>query len=344
MRKRWIIAGVGLVVLLGAVYTGYWFWLARTFQQNLALWVDEQRAMGYRMAYAAGEPHGFPLAVEIGLDDIVIESPPGQASWRLSTASKALSVSPWAPLSLRIGDAGARIPCTVRWTADGRDYDVAVDGIDTTLHFSTQGDLPAVRITGDSVDVRENGKTIAGVTQASGSVDFLPAMSHAESSVEFRLSARGIDFEASIAADARTERTHDWLLAGQVKGPVPLGPLPTALAAWSNDGGRVELTEFNADWEAATEVSGDGTVALDERLQPVGAFSAVVRGYNEAVDAAVTRGFMTPAQGTAAKLWLGARAEKDERGFKVKLPLTIQDGFLSMGPLKLARLPVVAWP
>ena len=343
MRKRWIIAGVGLVVLLGVAYTGYWFWLARTFQQNLALWVDQQRAMGYRMAYAAGEPHGFPLAVEIGLEDIVIESPPGQAPWHLSTASKALSMSPWAPLSLRIGDGGARVPCTVRWTADGRDYDVAVDGIDTTLHFSTQGDLPAVRITGDSVDVRENGKTIAGVTQASGSVDFLPAMSHTESSVEFRLSARGIDFEASIPAAARTERTHDWLLAGQVKGPVPLGPLPTALAAWSNDGGRVELTEFNADWEAATEVSGDGTVALDDRLQPVGAFSAVVRGYNEAVDAAVARGFMTPAQGTAAKLWLSARAEKDDRGFKVKLPLTIQDGFLSMGPLKLARLPVLAW-
>ena len=63
----------------------------------------------------------------------------------------------------------------------------------------------------------------------------------------------------------------------------------------------------------------------------------------EAVEAAVARGFMTAAQGTAAKLWLGARAEKDERGFKVRLPLTIQDGFLSMGPVKLARLPVVAW-
>ena len=343
MRRRWIIGGVGLAVLLGATYTGYWFWLARTFQQNLALWVDEQRAMGYRMAYAAGAPRGCPLAVEISLGDVVIESPPGQAPWRLSTASKILSVSPWAPLSLRIGDGGAGAPCTVRWTADGRDYDVAIDGVDTTLHFSTQGDLPAVRIAGNSVDVRENGKTIAGVTQASGSVDFLPAMSHTESSVEFRLAARGIDFETSIAADARTERTRDWLLAGQVKGPVPLGPLPTALAVWSNDGGRVELTEFTADWEGATEVSGDGTVALDERLQPVGAFSAVVRGYNEAVEAAVARGFMTPTQGTAAKLWLGARAEKDERGFKVKLPLTIQDGFLSMGSVKLARLPVVAW-
>jgi len=343
MRKRWIIGGASLAVLLGTAYTGYWFWLAQTFEQNLVLWVEQQRAMGYRMAYASDRPHGYPLAVEIGLDDIVIESPPGQSVWRLSTASKVLSVPPWAPLSLRIGDGGERVPCNVRWTTGGRDYDIAVDGIDTTLHLSTQGDLPAISITGDSVDVRENGKTIAGVTQASGSVDFLPAMSHTESSVEFRLSARGIDFEASIPADAKTGKTHDWLLAGQVKGPVPLGPLPTALAAWSNDGGRIELTEFNANWEAATEVSGDGTVALDGRLQPVGAFSAVVRGYNEAVDAAVGRGFMTSAQGTAAKLWLNARAEKDDRGLKVKLPLTIQDGFLSMGPLKLARLPIMTW-
>jgi hypothetical protein len=105
----------------------------------------------------------------------------------------------------------------------------------------------------------------------------------------------------------------------------------------------VELTQFNANWEAATTVSGDGTVALDQRLQPVGAFSAVVRGYDEAVDAAVARGLMTPAQGTAVKVWLNARAEKDERGLKVKLPLTIQDGFLSMGPVKLAQVPRIVW-
>jgi len=343
MRKRWIIGGVGLAALLGAAYTGYWFWLAQTFEQNLVLWVDQQRAMGYRMAYASDGPHGYPLAVEIGLDDIVIESPPGQSAWRLSTASKVLSVSPWAPLSLRISDGGERVPCNVQWTSGGRDYDIAVDGIGTTLRLSTQGDLPAIRISGDSVDVRENGKTIAGIIQPSGSVDFLPAMSHTESSVEFRLSARGIDFQAFFPADAKTDQTHDWLLAGQVKGPVPFGPLPTALAAWSNDGGRIELTQFNANWEAATEVSGDGTIALDQRLQPVGAFSAVVRGYNEAVDATVARGVMTPAQGTAVKLWLNARAEKDERGFKVKLPLTIQDGFLSMGPIKLAQVPRIAW-
>jgi len=49
MRKRWVIGGLCLAVLLGVGYTGYWFWLAQTFQQNLALWVDQQRAMGYRL-------------------------------------------------------------------------------------------------------------------------------------------------------------------------------------------------------------------------------------------------------------------------------------------------------
>ena len=138
----------------------------------------------------------------------------------------------------------------------------------------------------------------------------------------------------------KTVETYDWLVAGQVKGPVPLAPLPAALAAWSSEGGHVELTrvqrELGSDDDSLRRRHGR---ARSERLQPVGAFSAVVRGYNEAVDAAVARGFMTPAQGTAAKLWLSARAEKDERGFKVKLPLTIQDGFLSMGPIKLAQVP-----
>ncbi len=343
MRKRWIIGGVGLAVLLGAAYTGYWFWLAQTFQQNLALWVDQQRAMGYRISYASGEPGGYPLSIHIALSEVVIDSPPGQSSWRLDTASKFLSIAPWSPLSLRIIDGDEPAACNLRWAADGRNLGMSIDGMDLRIRLSTAGDLPAIRISGRSVGVTEQGREIAGLIQPSGSVDLFPAASDTQSSAEFLLSAHGIDFVPPAQSDSKTVQTYDWLIVGQIKGPVPLAPLPAALAAWSSEGGHVELTQFNATWEAATTVSGDGTVALDRRLQPVGAFSAVVRGYNEAVDAAVGRGVMTAAQGTAVKLWLSARAEKDERGFKVKLPLTIQDGFLSMGPIKLAQVPRIAW-
>jgi len=343
MRKRWIIGGVGLAVLLGAAYTGYWFWLAQTFQQNLVLWVDQQRAMGYPISYASGEPGGYPLSIHIALSGVAIGSPPGQSPWRVETASKVLSIAPWAPLSLRVADGEMPAPCNLRWVADGRNFGLSVDGMDLKIRLSTAGDLPAIAISGKFAGVTEQGQQIAGLVQPSGSVDLLRATTDSQSSVEFLLSAHGIDFVPPGQAGAKAVETYDWLVAGQIKGPVPLAPSPEALAAWSSEGGHVELTQFNANWEATTTVSGDGTVALDPTLQPVGAFSAVVRGYDEAVDAAVGHGVMTAAQGTAVKLWLGARAEKDEHGFKVKLPLTIQDGFVSMGPIKLAQVPRIAW-
>lgn len=343
MRKRWIIGWITLLIALGTAYTGYWFWLAQTFQQNLALWVDQQRAMGYRISYAPGEPGGYPLSVHIALSRVVIDSPPGQSPWRLDSASKILSIAPWAPLSLRIIDGDEPAACNLRWAAGGRNFGMSIDGMDLRVRLATEGNLPAIRISGKSVGVTEQGREIAGLIQPSGSVDLLQATSDTQSSAEFLLSAHGIDFVPLAQSDSKTVETYDWVVAGQIKGPVPLAPLPAALAAWSSEGGHVELTQFNANWEATTTVSGDGTVALDQRLQPVGAFSAVVRGYNEAVDAAVARGVMTLAQGAAVKLWLNARAEKDERGLKVTLPLTIQDGFVSMGPIKLAQVPHIAW-
>jgi len=341
MRKRWIIGGVGLAVLLGAAYTGYWFWLARTVEQNLVLWVDEQRAMGYGLDYEAAQPGGYPLSIRIALSRVEIDSPSGQPSWRLSTVSKVLSIAPWAPLSIRIVDGVKSVPCDVRWVAGGRDYALSLNGMDLTIRLSSDGALPAIRLGGQAADVTEQGRQILTLGKPSGSVDFLPAQSDMESSVQFQLTADGADF--TPPTEPTVVRTSDWLVAGEVKGPVPLAPLPAALTAWSSAGGHVELTRFNANWETATTVSGDGTVALDQRLQPVGAFSAVVRGYDEAVDAALARGLMTPAEGAAVKVWLAARAEKDERGLKVKLPLTIQDGFLSMGPVKLVQVPRIAW-
>ena len=341
MRKRWIIGGIALLIALGTAYTGYWFWLAQTFQQNLALWVDQQRAMGYRISYAPGEPGGYPLSIHIALSRVVIDSPPGQLPWRLDSASKILNIAPWAPLSLRIIDGDEPAACNLRWAAGGRNFGMSIDGMDLRVRLTTEGNLPAIRLSGKSAAVTEEDRQIASLIQPSGRIDFLPAQSDTESSAQFQLSAHGADF--APPSDPTVVETSDLLVAGQVKGPVPLAPLPAALAAWSSAGGHVELTQFNANWEAVTTVSGDGTVALDQRLQPVGAFSAVVRGYNEAVDAPVTRGVMTSSGGIAVKLWLNARAEKDERGFKVKLPLTIQDGFVSMGPIKLAQVPRIAW-
>jgi hypothetical protein len=80
-------------------------------------------------------------------------------------------------------------------------------------------------------------------------------------------------------------------------------------------------------------------------MQPLFAGTATVRGYSEAIDALAQAGLMPPNQATGAKIALAALAKPAEDGGPpaVHLPLTIQDGFLYVGPLKLARMPRIIW-
>jgi hypothetical protein len=60
----------------------------------------------------------------------------------------------------------------------------------------------------------------------------------------------------------------------------------------------------------------------------------------------VASGFLTAEQGEVGKTMLGAFArEPSDGGLKeVRLPVTLQNRKLSVGPLEFARLPAVEWP
>lgn len=343
MRKRRIISGVLLVCLAGA-YTGYWFWLAQTFQQNLALWVDQQRMLGYRISYAAGEPHGFPFPVRIGLTGIAVEPPAGSTPWRLDTQSMELSIAPWRPLSLRIDNAGREPEYRVRWLAGGGNHDVTVDGLSVVFRLSDDGAPPALVFPVQSVSVREGDRYIASVTQFSGDVGVFDVNSHAESSVTFALSAYGVNF-LHVVPD-KTVETYNWQLSGRIMGRVPAAPLPRALAAWSSDGGYLELTRFKASWEAVTDVDVNGSLALDRQLQPVGSMTARLRNYADLIDWLVSIGGMSAGQATTTKFALAAMSQPAADGsheLEARIPLTIQNGYLSVGDAKVAQIPPILW-
>lgn len=129
---------------------------------------------------------------------------------------------------------------------------------------------------------------------------------------------------------------------GFVTGQIPPGSPREALAHWRDGGGVAEVTELVVNW-GPLAVTADATIALDQDLQPLVAGTAIVRGYDETVDAMVGGGLMSQGQGATAKIALAAMAEADEGGKKVRLPITIQDGFLFLGPLKIAAVPRIDW-
>ena len=133
-------------------------------------------------------------------------------------------------------------------------------------------------------------------------------------------------------------------LAAAVEGRLQPGRPSESLAIWRDAGGVLQIQRFAADW-GPLAVTAEGTLALDGQMQPLFAGTATVRGYSEAIDALVQARMMAPNQATGAKIALAAMAKPADDGGPpaAKLPITIQDGFLFVGPLKLAQMPRIVW-
>src|SRR6185312_14842416 len=109
-------------------------------------------------------------------------------------------------------------------------------------------------------------------------------------------------------------------------------------------GGAFDVKDFSLDWPPLS-VAGNGTVALDEHLQPEGAFSTRIGGYSEAIDALVAQNDLDARGGALAKGVLGLLSKNSTNGGReIQVSVTVQDQRLSVGPLQLLTLPAVSWP
>ena len=91
--------------------------------------------------------------------------------------------------------------------------------------------------------------------------------------------------------------------------------------------------------------AGDGTITFDQDMQPLAAGTLRVAGLGETLDLLSNAGLIATGQATIAQVMFGAVAQPPAGGGRpqVKLPLTVQDGFVYIGPIKLAPLPPLDW-
>ena len=88
-----------------------------------------------------------------------------------------------------------------------------------------------------------------------------------------------------------------------VKGAVPDGPLVQAIAAWRDAGGTIELDHLQLNW-GGLGVTANGTIALDQDLQPIGAFSGGIEGFGAILSALVEAGRLSTEQAALAQIAL----------------------------------------
>ena len=133
---------------------------------------------------------------------------------------------------------------------------------------------------------------------------------------------------------------------GALNGPVPRMPgLARRAAAWRDGGGTLELQHVAVGW-GPLALTGSATLALDPKLQPMGAGNARIVGYAQSLDALGASGAIPPRAAFAAKALAGLIAATPENGgpSEIDVPLTLQDRTLAIRQFPLARVPSLAWP
>lgn len=341
-RKTWAIAGIGgLAVLLGG-YTVYWLIAAGAVGERIDAWADEHRRAGYEIAFAARDVGGFPFRFELQITGPSVTNV--LEGWHWEAESLTLSARPWG-----LRRIGVAFP--------GR-HDISLFNGDAWFDFTclikeAAGEL---LVFGDG-QVREFHGEIRDVAYSRPGVDFpgsLAALSidgrrfevadpdYRTPSAEIRLSVS----RALVPEDASWvlhKHPIDFTFTAQVTGPLPNGDAPVAsLTRWRDAGGVIEIGRMGLLW-GPIEVETTGTLTLDEAMRPLGAFSADIIGHGDIIDLLAANDFVPLGEATLYKLGFSLLARpKVEGGPPVlKVPITLQDGELKLGPVTIDEIPPV---
>jgi hypothetical protein len=332
MRKRRLTFTAAIVAtLVVAALSGYWIWAAGQVRTAIAQWTETQRAAGYYIAYDGPDMRGFPVRLAVTLDKPRLTAPEG---WRWSGAAITGEAAFWQPLLLHLALPREQELAAV-WRGHQRTLQLSAARADGVVRLDTRGQVITATLDMNDVTVRE---AAGGRVHA----DRLHQEISQPPNDSARLLLRGEIGNLLLPAAPPSpfpETVERFAYTAELVGAISPGDPALALAAWRDAGGLLEVTDLSLIW-GPLEVHADGTAALDEAMRPQGAFSARIAGLPEMLDALVTQGLMDPGAAAALRFMVLTLAEgRDGAGRPiVRLPVTLQDGRVFLGPAPLARL------
>lgn len=336
------LAGRLLVInllVLAAAYGVYWYWVANAVEGEILAWIQRQRAAGQVFEFEGYGRGGFPLAVRLAFRGV--RYAPTADAWSYHTEGLVLTHPITRPETLDIAFTGGQ---ALSFAAGGERFAGGVASATATLRAG--GWLPngeaAVRdlVLSDGTHRRrlaagELALTAVGDAAAPLAAD---APGYVVSVEAARLALPGI-----LPLPFGGEIRH-LAITAEVVGALTPQALPALLRQWREEGGAIELTRLSAALGPVV-AEGTGTLVLSRDDQPEAAFSFVVEGLPELLDELVALHLLDGAKAAAIKGLVQVRAKTGSDGVsRVRVPLTLQDGELSMGPVPLATVPPIHWP
>ncbi len=330
-------AGIALVVLFG-IYVAAWMGTAALLRQSANQWIDAQRQAGLRIQH--GEPvfRGFPGRVILVFPDIDVSASEGWV-W----TAPLISVSSWPTVlnRLSINLSGTHTFSAPRFAASAMAIDTNLARLDIRLRANGEMDGADLTLTESAVSSVGDGDPIFSIQR--GQFHLRSRIAEEESHT-LAIETYGLRLPITPPAPF-TPVVEKLAFTAETSGLTGDHTLVDTLDTWRTGGGAVEIHSLEIVWPPLTAAV-TGTAALDDLLQPVGAFSARLTGFFEVVDALVAGGTIENKDASMARIVLGLLARTPPSGgpSELSVSITAQEQKLYAGPVMLMELPTIIWP
>jgi hypothetical protein len=338
MRRRTGLLFATVLLILAGGYTAFWFVAAGKIEQSVGEWTEQARAQKINASWKGLRIGGFPFSFRLELSDAALRdeaiNPPTEIRMPLLSAS----AHPW---SFGVWHLAAPRGLSAIAAPEGKPAA-------TVSARAAEGAVSAVPEGGATIWLSLDAPRLdASEPLAAGRADLwlvLPARApetHRDSNIA--LAADLHDVKLPQAPNPFRNLLDELALGVTVKGSIPSGPPRQAATGWRDEGGTAEIDNLTLRW-GTLAVSGSGTLALDSDLQPMGAFSGAVEGYDELMSALVAAGRMKASDARLARIGLAMLAKAGPSGRPaITASFTIQNGEMYLGPAKLGPAPKIPW-
>lgn len=315
---------------------------ARVVTGRIDQWIAGEQAKGAKIAPAKVAVGGYPLAFSINLKDVSLAWPNG---FGFSSQSLKLRIHPWALHSFKVNATGGfevALPAgTTRppMVFDGETLKGHASFGDTAMPLSM--DLTADTVSASSTTAENappNRELTVTTVEFDGTRPTVEPMADTDIAYDLSLKLMGVSAEV-LEGNPLGAKIDQAALHVQLLGKPPAAWDEAGIKAWREAGGTVNLNTLSLQW-GQLSLSADGTLALDKEMQPEGAFTTHMTGYEQAIDSLAAAGWLKLGSASIAKLALGIASHPGPDGKpSVNTPLTIQNRRLSAGAIKLGQVP-----
>ncbi|NQU60250.1 MAG: DUF2125 domain-containing protein [Rhodospirillales bacterium] len=329
------------IIALSVLYGFYWNYLSGQIRTGVEQWAAERQADGYTVAYTGLRIGGFPFRLDAVMTDPEMSALGKDGSWSWRGPALLMRVRPWRPSKVKVLAAGLHM---VRAEKGARSVELFIDARDLwmTLRFKDRAML-SVR------DLLVKDGTDRDVIKIAAADVVVKRPDKADSVFDVVANVLGVTYGVEPVRGLGLNSKQLGLHA-LVMGTFPDVPARQSLNAetmvqWRDSGGAVEFSRLDIR-HGPLALSGDGTMALDEGLQPIGSFAIRVGGYDDVLDSLAAAGVIKarPAAMVKAALSVLARTQTSDGGPEIKVPLSLQDRRVYVGPLAVGKVPNLRWP